>query len=167
VGQPCVFALEYALARFWMDLGISPSVLIGHSLGEWVAACLAGVFTLPDALRLVALRGSLMDSQPPGAMFAVNLNESKVTARLPAGLDLATVNALDQVVVAGPAKAVVDFASQLEEEGIQCKRLHTTVAAHSSLMEPALNRFRAAIDATSRRPPKPGQVSGWGAPAKP
>jgi amino acid adenylation domain-containing protein len=165
VGQPAILALEYALAVFWMDLGLSPSVLIGHSLGEWVAACVAGVFTLPDALRLVSLRGGLMDAQDKGAMLAVNLTEPEVAARLPAGLDIATVNALDQIVVAGPAEAVEAFALQLETEQIRCKRLHGTVAAHSSLMEPALAPLREAIGRVRRSAPNPrmaivGSVSG-------
>ncbi|MDD2764700.1 MAG: amino acid adenylation domain-containing protein [Opitutaceae bacterium] len=158
IGQPVVFAFEYALARFWMDLGISPSVLIGHSLGEWVAACLAGVFELPDALRLVSLRGGLMDGQSQGAMLAVNLGEAEVAARLPATLDIATVNARDQIVVAGPAEAVDHFAAQLEAEGIRCKRLQVTLAAHSSLMAPMLDRFRAAIADTPRHAPQPGRT---------
>lgn len=158
VGQPTLFALEYAQALFWMDLGLAPTVLIGHSLGEWVAACLAGVFALPDALRLVSLRGGLMDRQRKGAMLAVNLAEAEVAARLPAGLDIATVNALDQIVVAGPADAVEAFATQLESEQIRCKRLQVTLAAHSALMEPALEPLRAAITSVTRHPPRAGMT---------
>jgi amino acid adenylation domain-containing protein len=155
IGQPTVFALEYASARMWMDLGIMPNTLIGHSLGEWVAATVAGVFNLADALRLVTLRGGLMDSMQKGAMLAVNLTESEVAARLPQTLDIATVNALDQIVVAGPAGEVEPFARQIEREGIRCKRLQVTLAAHSSLMEPMLPEFRSAIEGTLRHSPTP------------
>ena len=156
IGQPAVFALEFAAARFWMDLRLRPTVLIGHSLGEWVAACLAGVFTLTDALRLVCLRGSAMDAQAPGAMLAVNLTEREVAERLPRSLDIATVNAPDQIVVAGPADAVEAFAVELERDGVRCKRLQVTLAAHSSLMEPMLVDFRAAVAAVPRRLPDSG-----------
>lgn len=155
IGQPTVFALEYAAARMWMDLGILPKVLIGHSLGEWVAATVAGVFGLRDALRLVALRGGLMDSMRKGAMLAVNLTESEVAQRLPKTLDIATVNAPDQIVVAGPADEVERFATAIEAEGIRCKRLQVTLAAHSSLMEPMLPQFRSAIEKTERHAPNP------------
>ena len=158
VSQPVVVALQYALARFWMDLGISPAVLVGHSLGEWVSACLAGVFALPDALRLVSLRGHLMESQPRGAMLAVSLSESQVAARLPSGLDVAAINAVEQIVVAGPAEAIREFGSKLGAEGIRSKRLPVTVAAHSSLMEPVLDRFRAAVAAAPRHAPNPGMA---------
>ena len=156
IGQPAIFALEYALAQFWMDLGLSPSVLIGHSLGEWVAACIAGVFNLSDALYLVALRGGLMEAQRKGAMLAVSLTEAEVATQLPGCLDIATVNAFDQIVVAGPAEDIALFEKQLKKEQIQCKLLRVNLAAHSSLMQPALEPFREAIASVPRRPPTPG-----------
>ncbi len=156
IGQPTIFALEYALAQFWMDLGLSPDVLIGHSLGEWVAACVAGVFTLSDALNLVTLRGSLMEAQQKGAMLAVSLTEPEIAVRLPEGLDIATVNAFDQIVVAGPADEIALFEHQLKSEHIQCKLLHVSLAAHSSLMQPALDPLREAIASVPRRPPIQG-----------
>jgi amino acid adenylation domain-containing protein len=152
-GQPTVFALEYALARFWMDLGIRPSYVAGHSLGEWVGATLASVFDLPDALKLVSLRGRLMDEREKGAMLAINLTEGEVAARLPQGLDIATVNAPDQIVVAGPADKVEAFAQAIEREEIRCKRLAVTLAAHSSLMEPLLPELREAVAAVKRHAP--------------
>ncbi|MDR3514225.1 MAG: amino acid adenylation domain-containing protein [Azospirillaceae bacterium] len=156
VGQPALFTLDYALARFWIELGLSPAVLIGHSLGEWVAACVAGVFALGDALRLVSLRGGLMDAQPPGAMLAVNLSEAELSAVLPAGLDIATVNAWDQIVVAGPAERIASFALSCEARQIRCKRLPVTLAAHSAVMEPAIAPLRAAIAEVARHPVAPG-----------
>jgi len=157
IGQPAIFALEYALAQFWMDLGLSPDLLIGHSLGEWVAACVAGVFTLSDALHhLVTLRGGLMEAQRKGAMLAVSLTEAELAIRLPGSLDIATVNAFDQIVVAGPAEEIAIFAKQLKAEQIQCKLLHVSLAAHSSLMQPVLEPFFEAIASVPRRPPTPG-----------
>jgi len=155
LGQPVVFAFEYALARFWLDLGLRPSLLTGHSLGEWVAACVAGVFSLPDALRLVSLRGALMERQEKGAMLAVNLSEQEVVRRLPPGLDLASLNAPDQTVVAGRRDAIEAFASALEAEGVRCKRLQVALAAHSSLMEPALPELRAAFQGVVLAAPDP------------
>ena len=156
IGQPAVFAFEYALAQFWIDLGFVPSVLIGHSLGEWVAACVAGVFTLPDALQLVTLRGGLMEAQQKGAMLAVSMSEAELALRLPECLDIATVNAFDQIVVAGPAEEIEKYAKQLKTEQVQCKLLHVSLAAHSSLMQPALEPLRLAIASVARRPPTPG-----------
>ncbi len=153
IAQPVVFVVEYALARFWMSLGVVPSVLIGHSAGEWVAATIAGVFALPDALRLIALRGELMGSRPAGAMLALNLGEREVVELLPPGLDIATVNAVDQVVVAGPAAEVESFAVRCEARGVRCRRLQVTMAAHSRLMDPILDAFRAAVAAVPRHAP--------------
>jgi malonyl CoA-acyl carrier protein transacylase/thioesterase domain-containing protein len=158
IGQPTVFALEYALARFWMVMGVRPSVLIGHSLGEWVAACVAGVFTLPDALRLVSMRGGLMEAQPKGAMLAVHLTEPEAASILPEGLDIATVNSPDQIVVAGPVEKIERFSAELRSADVQCKLLQVHLAAHSSLMEPALEPLRAAIEAVPRHAPDPAMA---------
>lgn len=156
IGQPVVFTLEYALAQFWMSIGLSPRVLIGHSLGEWVAACVAGVFTLPDALRLVSLRGGLMEAQRKGAMLAVTLSEAELVNILPDGLDIATVNALDQIVVAGSAEEIDNFVLHLEKKQVHCKILRgVKLAAHSSVMEPALGPLRAAIASVTRHAPNP------------
>ena len=94
--QIALFTTEYSLARQWMAWGVRPSAMIGHSIGEWVAACLGGVFTLEEALRLVAARGRLMEAQPPGAMLAVQRSEAEVRPFLGGGIALAAVNAPDR-----------------------------------------------------------------------
>ena len=90
--QAALFTIEYALAQLWMEWGVQPSAMIGHSIGEYVAACLAEVFTLEDALRLVAIRGQLMDRMPPGAMLAVPLSEFAIQPHLDDALDVAAIN---------------------------------------------------------------------------
>ncbi|MGC3976728.1 MAG: beta-ketoacyl synthase N-terminal-like domain-containing protein [Nitrospira sp.] len=143
--QPALFVLEYALARTWMSWGISPAAMIGHSVGEYVAACLSGLFSLDDALALVAMRGRLMQDMPPGGMAAVALTEGEVRPLLRAGLDLAAVNAPTQCVVSGPYGLLESFESDLAQRGIKARRLSTSHAYHSSMMEPMLDRFSAVV----------------------
>lgn len=141
LAQPALFVVEYALARLWQSWGIQPHAMIGHSIGEFVAACLAGVLGRDEALRLVAARGRLMAATAPGAMVAINLSEAAVNERLPADLDLAAVNEPDWCVVAGPILAVAAFEARLEREGIGLQRLHTSHAFHSRTMAPAAEQF--------------------------
>src|SRR5690606_27418555 len=117
VMQPATFAIEYALAKWWMQLGLQPAAMIGHSVGEFVAATLAGVFALPDAMRLVARRGQLMQVQPAGAMLSVRAAFDAIEQRLPATLSMAAENSPGNCVVAGPLEAVAAFQAQLEGEG--------------------------------------------------
>ncbi|GAA5076124.1 polyketide synthase [Lysobacter panacisoli] len=153
VMQPATFVIEYALSRLWMSRGIDPAVMIGHSVGEFVAATLAGVFELGDALRLVARRGALMQAQPPGAMLSVRLPAQKVLERLPQGLSLAAENSPLACVVAGPADDVAAFQAQLEGEGIACRALRTSHAFHSAMMEPVVAPFREAVAAVRLNAP--------------
>lgn len=139
--QPALFVTEYALAQLWRSWGISPSILCGHSLGEFVAAHLAGVFSLADALRLVAARGRLVSEQPRGSMLSVRLPAAEVADLLPAGLDLAATNSPRLCVVAGPDAAVATFAHLLDGRGIANKVLATSHAFHSAMMEPVLASF--------------------------
>ncbi|HEY0505333.1 MAG TPA: amino acid adenylation domain-containing protein, partial [Lysobacter sp.] len=145
VMQPATFVVEYALARLWMSRGVEPSAMIGHSVGEFVAATLAGVFDLDDALRLVARRGALMQAQPAGAMLSIRLPADNVQARLPQGLSLAAENSPLACVVAGPSGDVAAFQAQLEGEGIACRALRTSHAFHSVMMEPVVAPFREAV----------------------
>src|SRR4029450_2070560 len=103
--QPALFVIEYALARLWMAWGVRPFAMIGHSVGEYVAACLAGVFSLEDALALIAARGQLMQQLPGGAILAVKLSEEQVQPLLGQGLSLAAVNGPTACVVSGPTQA--------------------------------------------------------------
>lgn len=151
--QPALFAIEYALARQWMSWGITPRAMIGHSLGEYVAACLAGVFTLEDALALVAARGRLMQQQPPGAMLAVPLSEATLMPLLGAELAVASSNGPASSVVAGPIAAIDALAERLAASGCATTRLHTSHAFHSAMMEPILDTFQDVVRRVVRRPP--------------
>ncbi len=139
--QPALFAVEYALAQLWRAWGVVPRAMIGHSIGEYVAACLAGVFSLEDALALVAERGRLMQQMPPGAMLSVALPEAELRPLLGAGLDLAAVNGPARCVVAGPSAVVEALERELTGREVACRRLHTSHAFHSAMMEPALGPF--------------------------
>jgi amino acid adenylation domain-containing protein len=153
VTQPATFCIEYALARYWIGMGLVPAALIGHSIGEFVAATLAGVMTLSQAARLVALRANLMQARAPGAMLAVRLSEQQVTQRLPAQLDLAAVNAPAACVVSGPTEAIVGWQATLEAEGVTTRRLMASHGFHSRMMDDALAAFEAAVGAAELRPP--------------
>jgi amino acid adenylation domain-containing protein len=153
VMQPAIFSIEYALARLWMSQGLNPVAMIGHSIGEFVAVTLAGVFALPDALRLVAQRGALMQAQPAGGMLSVRLGLEALLARLPAGLSLAAENAPGACVVAGPIESIADFQTRLDAEGIACRALRTSHAFHSVMMEPVIAPFRDAVEAAARSAP--------------
>ncbi|WP_426282008.1 amino acid adenylation domain-containing protein [Lysobacter soli] len=145
--QPATFAIEYALAKWWMSRGIAPAMMIGHSIGEFVAATLAGVFELRDALHLIARRGALMQAQPAGSMLSIRLPADAVRDRLPATLSLAAENSPLACVVAGESDAVAAFQAQLEGEGIACRALRTSHAFHSAMMEPVVAPFRDAVAA--------------------
>jgi acyl transferase domain-containing protein len=143
--QPALFVIEYALAQLWQEWGIKPQAMLGHSIGEYVAACLAGVFSLEDALTLVVKRGQLMQTMPPGAMLSVNLDEAALKPFLNENLALAGVNAQALCVVAGPFEAIDALEKALEVKGIQCRRLHTSHAFHSQMMEPILAPFTEVV----------------------
>src|SRR5439155_7681304 len=113
--QPALFVIEYALARLWMSLGIQPAGMIGHSIGEYVAACLAGVMSLDDALDLVAQRARLMGQLPPGAMLAVALSEPEVLPLLSEQLSLASINSPTLSVVSGPHAVIAALEARLVE----------------------------------------------------
>ncbi|HEY0601268.1 MAG TPA: beta-ketoacyl synthase N-terminal-like domain-containing protein [Herpetosiphonaceae bacterium] len=158
VAQPALFVVEYALAQTLLAWGLKPTSMIGHSIGEYVAATLAGVFSLEDALRLVALRGQLMQALPGGAMLTVALPEADLRSRLhpedTRDLDLAAVNAPDSVVVSGAHSAIDRFARQLEEQGVSVRRLQTSHAFHSHMMEPMLAAFERAVAEATLSPPQ-------------
>jgi len=152
--QPALFVLEYALARLWNEWGIVPDAMLGHSIGEYVAATLAGVMALPDALALVAARGKLMQSLAGGAMLAVPLPEAEVVPLLGPRLSLAAVNAPARTVVAGPEEAVESFARQLQARGLAPRRLQTSHAFHSPMMEPILAPFLREVERVPLAPPR-------------
>ena len=152
--QPALFVLEYALARLWNEWGIVPDAMLGHSIGEYVAATLAGVMALPDALALVAARGKLMQSLAGGAMLAVPLPEAEVVPLLGPRLSLAAVNGPARTVVAGPEEAVESFARQLQARGLTPRRLQTSHAFHSPMMEPILGPFLREVERVPLAPPR-------------
>ncbi len=145
LAQPALFAVEYCLARLWMSWGVLPQALLGHSVGEWVAACLAGVLSLEDALRLVAIRGRLMDALPTGAMLGVPLAEQDLVPLLPAGVSIAAVNEPERCVASGPLEGIEELETALAQRSVATRRLHTSHAFHSAMMDPALEPFAAEV----------------------
>ncbi|RYD37394.1 MAG: acyltransferase domain-containing protein, partial [Verrucomicrobiaceae bacterium] len=137
--QPCIFVIEYALAKLWMSWGIQPALLIGHSIGEYVAAVLAGTFKLENALQLLATRARLMQKLPSGGMLAVRAGADTLT--FPAGIDLAATNSPSICTVSGPHDAIESYQKELEAQGIGCRLLKTSHAFHSTMMEPIVAPF--------------------------
>ncbi|MGR3562334.1 MAG: SDR family NAD(P)-dependent oxidoreductase [Heliomarina sp.] len=157
--QPALFAHEYALAKTWMALGIAPTAMIGHSIGEYVAGHLAGVMSLEDALSLVTLRGSLMQEMAPGSMAAVPLPAGELRRRLAGRAEIAAENAAELNVISGETEAIEEIVSELSGDGVAAKMLRTSHAFHSSMMEPALDRFIAAVENIDLSAPKVDYIS--------
>jgi len=153
--QPALFIIEYALARLLMNLGIQPDVLIGHSVGEYVAACLSGVFSLEEALRLVVKRGELMQQMERGSMLSISIGEEPLKRYLEGhpGVALAAVNSPAACVVAGRDADIFLFGEEMAREDIPTKRLHTSHAFHSSMMDAMLTEFEEAVKGITINPP--------------
>lgn len=143
--QPALFVLEYALAQLWMSWGIKPAAMIGHSVGEYVAGCLAGVFTLEDALPLVAQRAALVQAQPGGTMLSIRLPEQAVLPLLNGRLSIAAINSPNLCVVSGPNDAITALETELRSRGVMARRLQTSHAFHSPMMEPVLAPFTEVL----------------------
>ncbi len=139
--QPALFVMGYAYARLWMHWGIQPAAMIGHSIGEYVATCIAGVLSLDDALSLVVMRGRLMGALPTGSMLAVPLPADQVESYLSAEVSIATINSPDLTVVSGCDEAIEAVQKKLAESGLEGRMLHTSHAFHSPMMEPILKEF--------------------------
>ena len=154
ITQPALFVVEHALAGLWMEWGVRPRGMLGHSLGEYVAACLAGVLTLPDALRLVVARGRLMSEMPPGSMLSVPRPVDEIARFLTEDVSLSAINAPGRCTVSGPPEDIGELARLLAEQGIESRTLRTSHAFHSRLMEPAAERFAHEVAAVSRQAPK-------------
>jgi acyl transferase domain-containing protein/acyl carrier protein len=152
--QPALFALEYALAKLWIEVGVEPKAMIGHSIGEYVAACLSGVFSLEDALTLVAMRGRLMDRMPAGAMLAAPLSEIEAQPFLTNGVSLAAVNAPKLCVFSGPFDAIDALSGQLAARGYPGRKLHTSHAFHSSMMDAIVWSFVQKVQSLPLKPPQ-------------
>ena len=143
--QPAIFTIEYALALLWQHWGVKPSRMIGHSVGEFVCACLSGVFKLNDALRLVALRGKLIQSLPRGSMLSVRCSAAQLSARLPADIQLAAINGPALCVISGTEAAIAELERDLKRDSIIARPLHTSHAFHSAMMDPIVDDFTAAV----------------------
>ena len=171
ITQPALFALEYALAQLWMEWGVHPEAMIGHSIGEYVAATIAGVFSLEDALAVVATRGQLMQQLPTGSMLAIPLPPEDVQSliegvepRIPtpgtslhpngASVQIATINSPSSCVVSGSSDAIAALQNQLSSQSLECRMLHTSHAFHSVMMEPILELFVQALKKVKLNPPR-------------
>jgi acyl transferase domain-containing protein len=157
--QPAIFVIEYALAKLWMEWDIMPRAMIGHSIGEYAAACLSGVFSLEDALSLVAARGQMMQQLPEGAMLAVTLPENDLKSLLDKKLSLAAVNGPSQCVVSGAIEAVEAFRNQLDQKNISSRPLHTSHAFHSDMTDPILKPFTERVRQIHLKPPQIPYIS--------
>jgi amino acid adenylation domain-containing protein len=159
LAQPALFAVELALARLWMSWGIRPAAMLGYSLGEYVAACVAGVFSDEEALRVVAERARLIEGLPAGAMLAVALPEEETVPLLGEGLSVAAVNGPALTVVAGLPEEVERLARVLADRGVASRTLPTTHAFHSRMMEPIAGSVRELLASVNLRAPQIPYVS--------
>ena len=154
VTQPAIFALEYALARMWMSWGVTPSALIGHSVGEWVCAALADVMSLRDALGLVVERGRRMQALPAGSMLSVRLPAEQLAPRLPAGVVIAAENAPGLCVASGPSDAIARLEAELTAADVTARLLVTSHAFHSAMMDPVIEPLAARLATVRLQAPR-------------
>ncbi|MGI4727984.1 MAG: amino acid adenylation domain-containing protein [Janthinobacterium lividum] len=157
--QPAIFTMQYAMAKLWASWGLQPDALAGHSLGEFVAAHLAGVFTLEDALQLIVARCRLMQSLPGGSMLAIRISHQKLQQILPADLAIAAINSPERMVVSGAYEAIADFIRVLDEQDIPCRMMENKSAFHSAMMDPILQPFEEIVKTVKLYPPKIPLVS--------
>ncbi|OUC11806.1 MAG: beta-ketoacyl synthase [Alkalinema sp. CACIAM 70d] len=153
IAQPALFVIEYALAQLWMAWGVEPQAMIGHSISEYVAACLAGVFSLSDALELVSIRGRLMQQQPAGAMLAVSRSAADLQPWLTDTLVLAAVNSPTLSVLSGSIDEITALEKTLTAQAIDCRRLNTSHAFHSPMMAGAIDPFLQQLRRTALQSP--------------
>lgn len=152
--QPLLFVIEYALARLLIEWGIRPRAMVGYSLGEYVAACLAGVMSLEDSLKLVAERSRMIETLPPGALLAVGLAEDRVLPLLDQELSLMATNGPEQCVISGPAAAIEALRGKLDAEGISYRQLQARHAFHSTMMEPIFDAVKSLAEGVELNPPQ-------------
>ena len=159
VGLPALLAVEYSIAQLWKAWGIHPRAFLGHSLGEYTAACLAGTFSLESALAVVCLRGRLFEQLPPGAMLAVQMDESRLRELMGTNLSIAAINGPEDWVLSGHIEQIQNFQSQLGRLGVTCQKLPIEVAAHSEVIESILPSFERFMRSIPMRPPSVPFVS--------
>ncbi len=153
IGLPALFVVSMAQAQLWLTWGIRPAAMIGHSVGEYAVACLAGVFSLKDALAIVALRGRLFEQLPEGAMLNVPLSEGQIQPYLDSDVSVAVVNNPTTCVVSGPCQAIAALEQRLAEDRIPSQLLRISVAAHCKMVDPILAEFTAFVRGIARRAP--------------
>jgi pyochelin synthetase len=154
ITQPLLFSIEYALVRFWESLGVRPAAMLGHSLGEYVAACLAGVFSLEEVLPLLIVRGELLQSLEPGSMLAVSCGETQLRDFLVGSpCSLAAVNGPTQCVVSGSGSDVDTLRDRLQAAEIPSRALRTSHAFHSAMVDPILDTYEKCVAEVERKPP--------------
>src|SRR5262249_52638628 len=153
IGLPALFAVEYAMARLLERWGVKADAMIGHSLGEYVAACLAGVFSLEDVLEIVRLRGELFEELPKGGMVSVEATEEEVRGIIGERLSIAAINGPRQLVVSGEEEAIVWMCRQMEQAGIEHRRVQIEVAAHSPLVDGVLDRYEEYVRGVRKEGP--------------
>jgi acyl transferase domain-containing protein len=158
IAQSALFVIEYALAKLWQEWGVLPQAMIGHSLGEYVAATLAGVFSLKDALKLVAVRGRLIQELPSGAMLAIELSEKEVRPFL-GEISLAAINGPNLCIVSGPAKALEELEDRLSQKDVMCLPLDASHAPHSQEMDSIIEPFKSYVEKMTLRPPQIPYIS--------
>ncbi|MFV0491840.1 MAG: type I polyketide synthase [Pseudorhodobacter sp.] len=154
VQLPLILIVEYALAKLYQSWGVNPSALVGHSMGENTAACLAGVMSFEDCIGLVHLRGTLFDTVPPGGMLSVPLDEAELQPFMADDLDMASVNAPGLCVVSGPDDSLAALAARLKAEDVETQRIAINIAAHSQMLEPILQRFGDYLRSIPLNPPR-------------
>jgi amino acid adenylation domain-containing protein len=154
LAQPALFAVEYAMAQLLISWGIQPQVAIGHSIGEYVAATLAEVFSLEDALKTVATRGMLMQALPKGSMVSVSLSEPEILDYLDEDISLAAVNGPNLCVLSGDNTAIENLITRFQRDGIEFRKLKTSHAFHSKMMDPILEKFRELVANLDLHPPQ-------------
>ncbi len=161
--QPALFAIEYSLAKLWQSWGVEPAVVMGHSIGEYVAACIAGVFSLEDGLKLVAARGRLMQSLPAGGIMAAVYSDEKrvrlAIAPYENKVSIAAVNGPGAIVISGAESAVGVIIEALQKDGIKSQQLNVSHAFHSPLMDPMLDEFEQVAKSIQYHSPQIGIVS--------
>ncbi len=156
---PALFILEYAYAQLWASWGIKPDAILAHSVGEYAAAVIAGAMYLPDALKIVTLRGQVMEAAPEGAMAAIPYCEAKTQPLLQGELDIAALNTRDMTVVSGPVAEIEKLEARLHADGVEAQRIHINVAAHSRQLDGQLERFRKGFDGIRFKAPDIPMVS--------
>ena len=154
ITQPALFVIEYGLAKLWMHWGVQPTAMVGHSIGEYVAACLSGVMSLEDALKLVAARGKLMQNMPAGAMLSVHLDENGLQPYLSESVSIGAINSEGAAVLSGTFEAIENVEKQLGAAKVEFRRLHTSHAFHSAMMDPVIDTFTGLVEQTVLNEPQ-------------